>query len=611
MAVDFARLAAAAAQTAAQKAAKAEKTRQKALNLRYTNIYAYLIGALLGFFVLRNLLLTFFRFLDDRRQKNRGEVVEKQPGQLRGDERYAQKLAVLRWSDRIDQLLTRPVRGFPIEWTYLRFLLVTVIVVINTVFCIVGSTHLHSAQSAGSSIARAFSRRCGRMAIANYPILFCFAGRNSVIARLTGFSYQSLRFYHMLLGAIAFILSFIHTFAYIAHYTIWQGVEHLHEEFTESYFKWGIVALVFLLVNCVFGLKWLRRRSYEIFLALHVVGAALILAGTWYHRDICQKWVYAAVGIWIAERGLRIVHHFVTFHGRRLFVRPAVIRARASVVAGAIKLAVPAYGQKWTAGQHCYISFWGLDLIKRPWMYGAAQAHPFSIANVPIDGEQDEMRFVMRVHSGITRALARKIEARALAAGSAEVDCYVSLEGPHGGCTPIADFDTLLLIAGGSGITHPLSMVEHACAAAVAGKTTVRKISLIWAMHRAAQVEWARETLEAAGSLAQKANIELQIKVFVTRSEAGDESGASSLDERSDDWADEKEPSGEPFALAGRSLRFHGRPDVFAEVASAVSDSGRTLVVACGPAQLAGDVAKAAAPYVGADVEVEIARFEC
>ena len=50
----------------------------------------------------------------------------------------------------------------------------------------VGSTHLHSEQSAASSIARAFSRRCGRMAVANYPILFCFAGRNSVIARLTG-----------------------------------------------------------------------------------------------------------------------------------------------------------------------------------------------------------------------------------------------------------------------------------------------------------------------------------------------------------------------------------------------------------------------------------------
>ncbi|GAA5861844.1 hypothetical protein JCM3774_001323 [Rhodotorula dairenensis] len=600
---------AAAAQTAAQKAAKAEKARQKALNLLYTDIYAYIIGGILGVLVIRNLILASLRYLDGRRQAH-DKAYEKQE-RLRGEERYARKAAILRWSDRLDHVLTRPVRGFPVEWTLLRFFLVTVIVVINTVFCIVGSTHLHSEQSAASSIARAFSRRCGRMAVANYPILFCFAGRNSVIARLTGFEYQTLRFYHMLLGAIAFILSFIHTFAYIAHYTIWQGVDKLREEFTETYFKWGIVALVFLLVNCVFGLKWLRRRSYEVFLALHVIGAALTLAGTWYHRPITQSWVYAAVGIWVAERALRLLHHVVSLHGRRLSVRAPVVKARASVVAGAIKLAVPARGQTWAAGQHCYISFWGLELAKRPWLYGPAQAHPFSIANSPRGDKQDELRFVMRIHDGITSALARRIEARAKVAGSSEVDCYVSLEGPHGRCTPTADFDRLLIIAGGSGITHPLSMLEHACAEASGGKTAVRKISLIWAMHHTAQVEWARETLECAGMLAMKAGIELEIKVFVTRSDAGSLSGSPPLDDRSDEYIDEKKTSGEPFELAGRSSRFHGRPDVHAEVAAAVSDSGRTLVVACGPPQLARDVAEAAAPYAGAGVEVEIARFEC
>lgn len=35
-------------------------------------------------------------------------------------------------------------------------------------------------------------------------------------------------------------------------------------------------------VNVVFGLKWIRRRSYEIFLTLHIIGGALVLAGSWY-----------------------------------------------------------------------------------------------------------------------------------------------------------------------------------------------------------------------------------------------------------------------------------------------------------------------------------------
>lgn len=29
---------------------------------------------------------------------------------------------------------------------------------------------------------------------------------------------------------------------------------------SEKYFKWGVVAVVFMFVNCLFGLKWLRRR---------------------------------------------------------------------------------------------------------------------------------------------------------------------------------------------------------------------------------------------------------------------------------------------------------------------------------------------------------------
>lgn len=43
------------------------------------------------------------------------------------------------------------------------------------------------------------------------------APRDKLQRVLTSFIWQTLRFYHMLLGAIAFILSFIHTFAYIAH----------------------------------------------------------------------------------------------------------------------------------------------------------------------------------------------------------------------------------------------------------------------------------------------------------------------------------------------------------------------------------------------------------
>jgi len=41
-----------------------------------------------------------------------------------------------------------------------------------------------------------------------------------------------------------------------------------------------------------------------------------------------------------------------------MIVRKPLIEARASVVAGAIKLSVPFPGGRWEACQHAYITFW-------------------------------------------------------------------------------------------------------------------------------------------------------------------------------------------------------------------------------------------------------------
>lgn len=44
------------------------------------------------------------------------------------------------------------------------------------------------------------------MAIANYPFLYCFAGRNNIIATFTGISYQVRRFSPR--GVLDFVLLF-------------------------------------------------------------------------------------------------------------------------------------------------------------------------------------------------------------------------------------------------------------------------------------------------------------------------------------------------------------------------------------------------------------------
>ncbi|GAA5928689.1 ferric reductase family protein [Sporobolomyces koalae] len=592
-------------------AVKLEKTRQKIASLHVTNIYIFVMAGVLGFFILRNVLLIVQRFFVRRQRKhNQSSATEKSAVNV------GSKPFLLRLSDRVDSIALRPCKlpFLPQDWTYLQLLLTILICAANIACCIVVAVTSPIPNQAGSSVLRAFSRRCGRVAIANFPILYCFAGRNNVIATLTGISYQELRFYHILIGGIVFLESWIHTWVYLAHYWIYQPAEVLREEYSELYFKMGIVAIVFMLTNCVFGLKWIRRRSYEIFLTLHIVGGALILAGMWYHRPINQPWVYAAAAVWVFERLVRLGWHVSSIVNSRLIVRKPLIQAKASVVAGAIKLTVPFPGGDWQAGQHAYLTFWGSQFLRSPWFLG--QPHPFSISNVPIPtaGQDQALRFVLRVHKGITKVLARQIEQKCKATGQSEVPITVGLEGPHGWAPEVEEFDSVLLVAGGSGITHPLSVLADACQKASQGSLRTSRVKLVWALHRSAQLEWIRETIEEAHSLAAQANVKLDVEIYITRSEDAIESGVStptdspslaSIDEKKEDF-------GATLASFVNARQFSGRPDIAQTITEIVSESaGSTLVVACGPSSLANEVRYVASSHPASSVQVQIASFEC
>lgn len=130
-----------------------------------------------------------------------------------------------------------------------------------------------------------------------------------------------------------------------------------------------------------------------------------------------------------------------------------------------------------------YVSFWGTDLLRRPWLYG--QAHPFSIANMPeltMDAQtgQQKLQLVLRVKRGITLELARLVERMSTEHGSCHL--LVSVEGPYGSSPRSEEYDSLILVTGGSGITHVASVLEDACLRAEKGETGTTAVKLVWAV---------------------------------------------------------------------------------------------------------------------------------
>lgn len=117
---------------------------------------------------------------------------------------------VLRFLEAIDTVASTPVwlHRFGPEWTVCRMALLSVIVTLNIAFCLVSSTSLalvscpglsagenqaidttlRNPTTAKESLAILFARRCGRMVLANLPILFATMGRNNLVSIFTGTS---------------------------------------------------------------------------------------------------------------------------------------------------------------------------------------------------------------------------------------------------------------------------------------------------------------------------------------------------------------------------------------------------------------------------------------
>ncbi|KAI5479003.1 ferric-chelate reductase [Pseudohyphozyma bogoriensis] len=602
---------------AGNKLDKLEKARQSAASLTISNVYQYILAGILFVLLIRNVAYRTRLFLAQRRRRNHALLnpANSEKGSTPASSEYHTESVFFRALGAIDNAGSQlvGVRFLGDDCTWFRLLFTTFITALNLTFCLIIDTHLITPASANSNVTRAFSRRCGRIAVANLPILFTLAGRNNIVSLITGFDYQSVKFYHKVLGWTVLLETIIHVICYCAYYVVSLGAEKLYEEYTELYFKLGIVATVGGAMIAIGSVSIVRRSFYEIFLILHVIGAAMFLAGSWYHRPIIEPWVYAASAIWIFERVCRLISHLAGVLHTRVVLRRPLLQAEATVVSGAILLNVPFPAGTWEAGQHCYISFWGREVLSKPWLYG--QSHPFSIITIPKADGTPELRFALRIKKGVTRTLANHILA-VTNNTSKPVPLTVSVEGPYGH-TPFLGAESLLLVAGGSGVTHVASLLAEAIKKVKEGVSATSYVRFVWAVHHLDQVGWIDTGLDDARTLADAAGLKLDIDVYVTRPDSTSSETPSQESSRTSSpelgSSDEKKSfdfEGKTLPVS-RAVVHHGRPEVAEIVRKTVETSeGYTLCVACGPDSLAHTVRRVATEMASSALAVEIARFE-
>lgn len=177
----------------------------------------------------------------------------------------------------------------------------------------------------------------------------------------------------------------------------------------------------------------------------------------------------------------------------------------------------------WTflPGQHVYLTVPSIGL----WT-----SHPFSVAwsnaEEHLDSEkgmamnrQDilanqatSMSLVIRRRTGFTNSIFKKAEN----SPEGRVTVNAIVEGPYGGSQVLHSYGTVMMFAGGVGITHQVPFVRDLVAGFANGTVAARRVILIWVIQSPEHLEWIRPWMTTILAMDKRRDV-LRIQLFVTR----------------------------------------------------------------------------------------------
>ena len=433
--------------------------------------------------------------------------------------------------------------------------------------------------------------RSGILATANMVPLFLLAGRNNPAIPLLKVSFDSWNLFHRWIGRIVVVEAVIHTFAWGINSVHAKGLKGTVNSIGgDTFLIVGTVATTSMLIIVVQSLSPIRHAMYETFLHLHQTLALLAITGVYLHLEVSKlpalPYIRAVIAFWASERAMRLLRLLYLNFSRKNGATQVFVEALPGE-ACRVTFQLPRHITV-RPGSHVYAYFPRISW----WM-----SHPFSVAWTNIESEPPtgnkhlipptpvtcdlEKQFprelpprdltkaptsvslIMVARTGMTRKLYEV--AMLCSEKTLRISGYV--EGPYAGHDSLASYGTVVLFAGGAGITHHLIQTRHLLACAQARTVATRKITLVWSVRDVQQLAWVRPWMDEIMAMEGRRDV-LTIVLYVTRSKSGQ------------------------LISPSNSVKLHsGRCDPGAVLDEELADRiGATVVSVCGPGAFADSV---------------------
>ncbi|PYI14656.1 hypothetical protein BO99DRAFT_426171 [Aspergillus violaceofuscus CBS 115571] len=345
----------------------------------------------------------------------------------------------------------------------------------------------------------------GTLAVLNLPGLILAAGRNNPLIPLLGIKFDTFNLIHRWAGRLVVAAAVVHVvLAIIPRQKELGGLSAVTQVVWHTpFFVYGMTAFIAFAAILVQSISPLRHAFYEAFLHLHILLAIASMVGLWYHlRGMSQQTaLLVTLILWGFDRATRLFIILWRNVGKQRTT------ATVELLPGDVARVDVALARPWTfkAGQYMYLYLPSLGL----WT-----SHPFSVAwtssdrsSLPTEKrssndsinrllggpQQTTMSFLIKRRDGFTGKLLSKVHKSC--DGSFEATALA--EGPFGGLHSLASYGTVLLIAGGIGITHPMSYLHEFVTNITSQTQAVRRVTLVWVVRSLDHLSWIHPWMTA------------------------------------------------------------------------------------------------------------------
>ncbi|KAH0834213.1 iron reductase [Lanmaoa asiatica] len=355
--------------------------------------------------------------------------------------------------------------------------------------------------------------RAGFLAFSQFPIVFLFATKNSLLSFLLGpgHGYEKLNFLHRMAGRVMFLAAAIHGSLWIRNH-IQYGLPILGPQKETS----GVASFAVLGCIVLFSVRPIRRWFYQGFFVIHVLTFIAFFVCVCYHSVYAPPWIFPPLALYGADVFLRLL---------RYRFKDAAVTAPDKFMTF---VRVHDCDEGWIAGQHvCLRVFFSGRLL---------ESHPLSILSAPPAYSclsNPGLLLGARVNGDWTSALntfVREEQERLI---------RVMIDGPYGGSSvDLGQYETVLLVSGGSGITFTLGLLDDIVGRCIKlrrrGGERTRRIEFAWCIRsfgehpssspayryilltKTGNIPWFAPMLTDIANTAVDSSIDLHISIFVT-----------------------------------------------------------------------------------------------